>query len=257
MTLAEIIKALSEGGITSVILGVFLFIYLRNESHRSKKADSNAVQNKKERDRKDELLKQMMQNQQNQTADLIKTISIHVQNDDSFTHEDEDIQSQIDNQIDNILAELQLETSAGRAMLVRYHNGTKDILGNSFLRMSCTNERVAVGVSPFKTQFQNQFRTLVGYLCNEIKAKEFYYIGDIEELKQEQHNTMYEFFKTRNIIGVMAQAVVSENGYVVGFILLEFLTSCPILESLQVPIKVASKEISRLLTLKKEKNNGL
>lgn len=64
--------------------------------------------------------------------------------------------------------------------------------------MSMTNEVVKIGVQPFISEFQNQFRAMFSYWVNEIDTKGFCDIENIEDIKLKD-TSMYEFLRTRNI----------------------------------------------------------
>lgn len=244
-------KLISDYGLAIVIAAIFLITYLKNEKSRSRRADANAKQRKKEMDERDKQFQTILENQIDQINNLNNLVSSLVKKSTSgITKNDEMLLSQIDNQIDTVLNRLREITGAGRVLLVRYHNGNKDFAGNSFIKMSCTNERVMQGISPFRGQFQNQFRTLVSHLCNDLVEKGYFYCHSIEELKEEKHYTMYEFFNTRNIVCCSAYPVKDNDGFILGFVLMEYLVNCPIWDQIKDPLRIAAKEISTLLSLK-------
>lgn len=88
--------------------------------------------------------------------------------------------------------------------------------------MSMTNEVVKIGVQPFMSEFQNQFRAMFSYLVNEIDTKGYCNIGDIDELK-EKDASMYEFLKIRNIQSEFGIGIKNEEGTTIGFVCIEFL----------------------------------
>ena len=92
----------------------------------------------------------------------------------------------------------------------------------SFLKMSMTNEVVKIGVQPFISEFQNQFRAMFSYWVNEIDTKGFCDIENIEDIKLKD-TSMYEFLRTRNIQAKFGIGIKNEENTTIGFICIEFL----------------------------------
>lgn len=229
LTLAEIIN---KYGFEVVIAAIFLGIYLRNEHKRSKKADEES---------------------RKRTEDFNKTIDkfFHkLENSNHLTLEQESLQASIEQKIDHVLEKLRDKTDAGRALLIRYHNGGKDLAGNSFLRFSCTNEKVSTGITSALPELRNQFRSLIGPLYDHLKDHQCYGFENVISIKEEGHITMYEFFKSRNIVSSCAMAVRTKKGYNLGFVAIEYLAEHKKEEEVKQALEEARDEIEVLLSLK-------
>ena len=85
-----------------------------------------------------------------------------------------------------------------------------------------TNEVVKIGVQPFISEFQNQFRAMFSYWINEIDIKGYCNIENIEDMKLKD-TSMYEFLKTRNIQAKFGIGIKNEENTTIGFICIEFL----------------------------------
>lgn len=92
----------------------------------------------------------------------------------------------------------------------------------SFLKMSMTNEVVKIGVQPFMSEFQNQFRSMFSFLVHEIDTVGYCNIENIEDIK-DKDASMYEFLKVRNIQANFVVGIKNEEGTTIGFICVEFL----------------------------------
>lgn len=88
--------------------------------------------------------------------------------------------------------------------------------------MSMTNEVVKIGVQPFMSEFQNQFRSMFSFLVHEVDTVGYCNIENIENIK-EKDASMYEFLKVRNIQANFAIGIKNEEGTTIGFICVEFL----------------------------------
>lgn len=232
MEIIDIAQAISEYGFEVVVAAFFLVIYLTNERKRSKKAESSAIQR-----------------EENLTHTIEKLID-KIENTTHLTAEQESLQSVIEQKIDVVLEKLRDKTNAGRAVLIRYHNGGKDLVGNSFLRFSCTNEKVANGIKSGLPDLKNQFRSLIGPLYEHLKENDSYNFENVEKLKEEGHITMYEFFKSRNILSSCAMPIRTKKGYNIGYIAIEYLGETKKEEVVRVALNEAREEIATLLSLK-------
>ena len=232
MDILTLVEAINKYGFEVVIAAIFLGIYLRNEYKRSKRAEEESKK---------------------RTEDFNNTIDKlfqKLENSNHLTLEQESLQATIEQKIDNILEKLRDKTNAGRALLIRYHNGGKDLAGNSFLRFSCTNEKVSTGITSALTELRNQFRSLIGPLYDHLKDHEYYGFENVISIKEEGHITMYEFFKSRNVVSSSAMAVRTKKGYNLGFVAIEYLAEHRKEEEVKQALEEARDEIEVLLSLK-------
>lgn len=192
MEFLDIAKAISELGILIVIAGLFLYF-----SYKNNKAQG-------------EMTKKIFEN-------LLEQMKIcaggHV-----LTEEEDRTALKIDNAINTLLQGAVKDLKCSRIMVIRYHNGGKDMNSISFLKLSVTNECVNYGYKLVMSEFQNQFRSILGYPANEIDKTGHSYVTDIEDIKDRDIGT-YELFKSRDVRSYYAHALTSTTGYVVGCVL--------------------------------------
>lgn len=191
----EIAKAISELGILVVIAGLFLYISYKNNKTQSEM--TNKLFN--------EMLTQMK-----------ICAGGHV-----LTEEEDQSAIKIDKAINSLLQKTVGDLQPSRAMVVRYHNGGKDMNAVSFLKVSITNECVNYGYKPCISDFQNQFRSIVGYPVNEIERTGHSYVKDIENIKNYDIGT-YELLKARGVRSYYAHKIVNNTGYIIGAVLVTY-----------------------------------
>ena len=188
----EIVKAISELGVLVVIAGLFLYVSYRNNKTQGEMTQTLFAQ----------MLKQMQ-----------KCAGGHV-----LTEEEDKTAIKIDNAIHTLLQKAVSDLKCGRIMVVRYHNGGKDMNSVSFLKLSVTNESVNYGYRPVMSEFQNQFRSIVGYPVNQIETTGHSYVTNLEDIKSYDIGT-YELLKSRNVRSYYSRGLVNTTGYTIGAVL--------------------------------------
>lgn len=128
----------------------------------------------------------------------------------------------IEKQINDDLNVILKETGASRVSVIRYHNGNKDMMGKSFLKMSTTNEVINMGVSSMMSSFNNVFRSFLAYWCHEIEEKGYCSIDDVENIK-EKDVSLYQYLKTINVQASHAVALRDADNNVIGVLCIEYL----------------------------------
>lgn len=221
----EIAKAIAELGVLVVIAGIFLFISVKNNN------------------KQDEFFTKLFNN-------LIDQMKIcaggHV-----LTEEEDRTAAKIDKTINSYLQSTIAELGASRAMVARYHNGGKDMNSISFLKVSVTNESVNHGNLPCMGDFQNQFRSMVGYPISEIDRTGHCLISDIEQIKDRDIGT-YELLKARGVRSAYCYKLTNLTGYVVGCLFVIYRIENKIKED---PVKIdqylshVADKISSLLNM--------
>jgi hypothetical protein len=188
----SIAQSIAELGILVVIAGIFLWIVIKN--------------NKKQDEFNAQLFKTVIEQ-------MKLCAGGHV-----LTEEEDKTAVRIDNAIQGLIQKATSDLHCARIMVVRYHNGGKDMNSVSFLKLSVTNESVNYGYKPVMAEFQNQFRSIVGYPVKQIEISGHSYVEDIENIKEHDIGT-YELLKSRNVRSYYAQGLVNTNGYNVGAVL--------------------------------------
>lgn len=185
----SIAKAIADLGILVVIAGIFLWLVIKN--------------NKKQEELNEKIFKTIL--------DQIKNCSGgHV-----LTPEEDTVAIKIDKALSSYLQTAVTDLGASRAFIARYHNGGKDMNSISFLKVSITNEAVNRGYKPIMSDFQNQFRAMVGYPINLIDTTGHCIVRNLDEIKDADIGT-YELLKARKVRSFYCHKITNEDGYVVG-----------------------------------------
>ena len=191
----ELARAIAELGILVVIAGIFLYFDIKARN--------------KEQSMFDTMFKSIIQQMRNCAGG-------HV-----LTEEEDKTAIKIDNAINSLIQTAVGDLKASRVMVVRYHNGGRDMNSISFLKLSVTNESVTHGCTPIISEFQNQFRSIVGHPVKDIETIGYSYVEDIEDIKDIDIGT-YELLKARGARSYYAHKLTNATGYVVGAVLVTY-----------------------------------
>lgn len=223
----ELAKAIAELGILIVIAAIFLVIMIRTNNDAKEKSQ--------------QLFDFAMDKLKEQT-------NPHV-----LTEEEDSLANKIDKSINSYLQSMVQELGPSRAVVIRYHNGGRDMSGISFLKLSITNEQVAQDTTPIIGEFQAQFRSVASYICDELEEKGYCYIDNLEVLKNKDSGT-YELLKLRDGKSCFARALKSRSGYVIGAIMVTYTSKSidkkPDVEKIDRTLVKKANEISALLNFK-------
>lgn len=121
--------------------------------------------------------------------------------------------------IERLLSRLVTEDGVLRASLFMYHNGGHDMTGRSFQKMSCTNQRVKVGVTSTQNAYQNMYKSSLHYLTHLVKDSGRCYVDNIEDIKEENYST-YDILKQNGCRRFYAVSVKNIDGYIIGFLII-------------------------------------
>lgn len=219
--MAETIKLIIQYGIYPVMMAALIITFL----YLSKK---NAEKNNEENAQNNLQIMQLavkegmkdfgdsFKSELREIVEQVKKPAIHTVQDEESNHA---INEYIDQQLSCIIR----ETKADRALFFSYHNGGTDILGRGFQKMSITNEQDNSWTSPVMGNFQNIPRTMFSILFKNLAKRNFYCIMDLNDIKEED-GASYQLFKSHNAKQIMCQALKTEAGLMVGFIVAEFIT---------------------------------
>ena len=205
-TLVGLAKLLFDG--LAVI--VIMIMYVESKRRTDKEKDEDRKELK-------EINEATAENYNQMVKDIVQAIAKK-----HLTPEESKSLAYIDKQINDIMNIMLKETNASRVCLVKYHNGNKDMMGKSFLKMSMTNEVVNVGVAPMIGDFKDVFRSLLAYWCHELEEKNICIIEDAEQVK-DKDITMYQYLVTRHINSKYGMALKDNYGNIIGFMCIEFL----------------------------------
>lgn len=155
--------------------------------------------------------------------DLLNRFLEEVKKPHVLTEEENDRMTKIDAEIDSFLEKALETNNASRVHLVKYHNGGNDMLGNSILKMSMSNERCAAGVAHLSSGFQNQLRSAFTYWIKELNEEGYCYINDIENIK-DIDTSLYQYMKQTGIKAKYGIAIRNtQTNCVVGYLCIDFL----------------------------------
>lgn len=217
----EVTKAIGELGVLIVIAGLFLYFYYKDKALR------------------DEEFKQLF--------DAILNKENHV-----LTEDEDRIAKQIDKSINLHMRELVDALQPSKALLVRYHNGGKDMNGISFLKLSVTNEVAMRGVRPVISDYQNQFRSAIAGVCAGIDKEGHMYIPNLETIKEIDRGT-YELMSAKNMRSCYCHAITNATGYVIGFLVILYANDNKAqenVEEIETLLALKANQISTLLDVK-------
>lgn len=217
----EITKAISELGILIVIAGLFLFFYYKDKTAR------------------DAEFKQLF--------DAVINKETHI-----LTEDEDRVAKQIEKSITAELQEITNTLQPTRTLLVRYHNGGKDMNGVSFLKLSVTNECTNRGVAPVMKEYQNQFRSSINEVCFEIDKNGYMNILSKDAIKEKDRGT-YDLMVAKHVRSTYNYALRNATGYIIGFISIIYYEDNAIIEDIDTIKQVMSDkatEISTLLSVK-------
>lgn len=228
-------KGIIELGLMTVICSIFL---AQNNKERKNQEQANA-----------QLFKTLMEQYEMAFNRMLESFgpSGHV-----LTEEEDRRALEIDRAIDDYLKQMIINTKATRSFVVRYHNGGKDMAAVPFLKCSITNEMTNVGVRPIMSEFQNQFRSIMAGVCEEIDRKGYSYITPNEKSELIDPATV-ELMKDRGIKSMYCRALRNQNNYIIGFIAVTFMVDNqekPNEEIIDLCLKDKSQKVSALLCLK-------
>lgn len=213
-------------GLCAVVL-IMVFVLLIKKLLSSNDSKDKSVQSQNDKlleiitNQNNNLMSQFYQHNEQMLDEAVNKIITHVP-----SLEDNNKQTKISDQIDKCLQEILIQTNASRASLVQYHNGGSGVNKQRFLKMSMTNEQVQLGVKPIMTEFRDQFRSVISYFVRCIGETGKCYIEDTEDVKTID-SSLYEFLSDRNIKSKFGVSVQGMDGYVYGFICIEYLKEKP------------------------------
>ena len=260
MEFAEVLEAYTNLGILGLIAVVFVWLVILSFKQRQENAKSSkeleTESSKQVLEQQKEIIDMIReQNSQYQkiqedmmkmfAQNVIKGVVEHVPSLEETKQLDK-----VSREIGNILQSILDESHGDRVGLMQYHNGGRGISKQSFLKMSITNERVKIGVTPQMQNFKDQFRGVMDYFTLTIEKDGYCYVDDYEKLK-DISPTLYEFCKMKGMEAGFAIGVKDNNGVVIGYVYIEYIhrTSVKRAESIEA-LQKHVPQIQSLLNIK-------
>lgn len=158
--------------------------------------------------------------------------------------------TKIDEEINLFLEKALASTKASRLSLVKYHNGGNDMLGNSILKMSMSNEKCSAGVLHLMNNFQNQLRSAFTYWIKELDDKGFCFVDDVATL-ESLDGSLYQYLKQAGVKATYAIAIKNtKTDNVIGFLVADYLSKEDVnIEQIQHCLNDKKLKIEALLNL--------
>ena len=237
----EIAKTGAEIGFITLCAGFVLWQIM--DMYRNKKSKDNSVSKRvvemedKRQKRYDELLDDLEKKtndlytllvekekeSERKYQDLLNQFLEEMKKPHVLSEEENSRMTKIDEEIDSFLDKALTINNASRVHLVKYHNGGNDMLGNSILKMSMSNEKCAAGVVHLAGGFQNQLRSAFAYWVKELNEQGYCFIDDIENIK-DIDTSLYQYMKQTGIKAKYGIAIRNtQTGCVVGYLCIDFL----------------------------------
>ena len=220
--MAETINLIIQYGIYPVMMAVLIIVFLCLSKKNAEKNNEENAQNNLQIMQL--AVKEGMKDFGDSFKSELREIVEWVKKPAMHTVQDEECNHAINEYIDQQLSCIIRETKADRALFFSYHNGGTDILGRGFQKMSITNEQDNSWTSPVMGDFQNIPRTMFSILFKNLAKRNFYCIMNLNDIKEED-GASYQLFKSHNAKQIMCQALKTEAGLMVGFIVAEFITT--------------------------------
>ena len=253
----EIVKIMAEFGFMTVAAAIVIWQIVQHSKNNQNKEgmiDKNyedMINDVKEKQNKfyEMLLENQKKNDERYQKMIDKVLEL-IQKPHLLSEKENDRMTKIDGEIDQFLAGALENTNSSRVSLIKYHNGGNDMLGNSILKMSMSNEKCAAGVIHILHNCQNQLRTFSTYLMNELNEKKYCFIEDVENLK-DVDNSLYQFMKQLGIKAKFMKAITDiKNGVVIGYISIDYANNEHIdLDKVQHSLEDNRMKIEALLNL--------
>lgn len=192
------------------------------ENKRQMRYDKLLDDLQKKTDEYYDLLLEKQKESDRKYQELIEKILSAAQKPHLLTEEENSRMTKIDEEIDLFLEKALISSKASRVSLVKYHNGGNDMLGNSILKMSMSNEKCAAGVIHLLNNFQNQLRSAFAYWVKELGDKGYCFIEDVEDVK-DLDNSIYQYMKQCGVKAKYGIAIKNTvTGSVIGYLCMDF-----------------------------------
>ncbi len=153
--------------------------------------------------------------------------------------------------IRTILSDLAETVGADRALLLEYSNGTSNLVGLPFLYVTATIEVLRQGMHSAAEQYQKTNVSLISHFVEIIEEESFYYIADIEEIKEE-FPVMYNLISTNHDKSLLFYTLYSEES-TIGFIMVSSISKQLNKKTALPRVATAAQSISALLNYDKIK----
>ena len=247
MTIDGIAHAIATFGIIPVVIGfiIFFILWTRKSDNETKKHYRSLLdEHRAESKTRNERIMEILVRTHSGVNSVKENTKLH-------TKDEEKEGVRISTSINAWLKRLIKDTRANRAVHMLFHNGAKDVTGRGLPKLSIMHEQFDSWSTPIMGDIQNYPRSFFPFALSSIESPGYYYINDIEMIK-ELEPTTYHFFKPRGVKSFIAQSIQSLDKRTLGFILLEFNadTDCESDKTIQKSIRSAATRIGAALEIK-------
>lgn len=131
----------------------------------------------------------------------------------------------MERKINLLISDLQKQTNADNVLVVRYHNGLYDVLGNSLLKLSATNEAIKAGrTSKANLLLQKPRGTYLDF-CDRLINEEFYIVENYDLLEGAERDCarIAQEIDANKIYACPLKT--SHDNQTIGFLLLRYKTA--------------------------------
>lgn len=195
------------------------------EDKRQKRYDELLDNLEKKSDNLYDILMESKNISEKKYQELIDKVLEGIKQPHILSSEENQRMTKIDEEIDVFLDRTLIACNASRVSLIKFHNGGNDMLGNSILKMSMSNEKCAAGVTHNISSFQNQLRSFSTFLIKELNEKGLCFIEDVENLKKID-TSLYDYFVQTGTKAYFAKAIHNiKDDVVIGFIGIGFVSN--------------------------------
>ena len=127
-----------------------------------------------------------------------------------------------DDKIMALLRAILTDMRCSRAYVFSYHNGGENVLGQSFSKVSCTHEVVALGVRPQQSLLQQMPKTLVYTFTRMIDSGIGVFCPCIEKCFMETDVSTYQTLIQQGIKSCYCVGLYSDARAPIGFLGVDF-----------------------------------
>lgn len=217
----DIANAMGTYGVPLVLAAFMAFILY---SIIKSRIESREKDEKEKRDIERENARATRENErdriQNERFDgFLKTVVSILQNGVPHTADEQEKDRALHEHIQNNLDVL-VEGGAVRAYYFSFHNGGRNVLGHSMLKMSVVAESISRG-EHIMNKYQNIPRSMFTLGYKELDEKGEYYVYDIAQIEKKDQAS-YNFLNEHHSSAALFRSVKTDDGLIIGFVGAEF-----------------------------------
>jgi hypothetical protein len=139
------------------------------------------------------------------------------------------------NDVNNVLEKLKLETQAQRTFVMEYHNGRISLNGIPFLYIDMTYEKCVPGMTYVSGEYQNLNTSLYMFPCYMMEKG--YFSGTMHELESIDPKIAHRM--QDNGIGYSAIIMLKKNGNLIGLLGASYTGDMPTIDKEELHTKLS------------------